>query len=60
MKENINLNSCEIVSSPDFGKIKKDDIKKNLFDLIDYFCSKECLVKDNEWYCKKCKSIVSP
>ena len=56
-KENINLDGCENISSPDFGKMK--GVRKNLFDLIDYFCSKECLDHDNEWNCKKCKSKVS-
>ena len=59
--ENVNLDGCENICSPDFGKMK-GGIKKNLFDLIDYFCSKECLGienKDDDWYCEKCKSKVS-
>ena len=52
----INLNSCQGYKSKDYGK--KINVQLSLYDLLDFFCSEECLEKGNEWMCGRCKKRV--
>ena len=54
--EDINLNSCESHTGKDVGK--KVSIKYTLYDLLEFFCTVECLGKGNEWNCNSCKEKV--
>jgi ubiquitin carboxyl-terminal hydrolase 4/11/15 len=53
--ESINLNSCELYKSKDYG----EKLYCKLEHLLEYFCSQEYLEKGNEWKCGKCKEKVN-
>ena len=54
----INLNSCNSYTGKGVGSYELRTKGITLDDLLEYFCSNECLEKGNEWKCGSCKKKV--
>ena len=54
----INLNSCSTYIGKGVGSNELRTKGITLDDLLEYFCSEECIEKGNEWKCGNCKKKV--